>query len=385
MKKSSGPTWNNVVTALSEADWAFSNRARTPEFHPYPARFIPDIPRQVISITRPNGRVLDPFCGSGTTLVEARRSGRSAVGGDINPIAALISRVRCSIVSDQELDQIATFADEIAASASSSIDVGEEFQSIPRLEHWFQQPAQLAMSGAVSAFKSLDMNPTVRDIIAVSISAATVRISNQESDTRYAAILSNRSQHESAQLIRAAILRTSKLVQMSSREMDAKQSVEVHIAGAQSITYCEDESVSLACFSPPYPNAYEYWLYHKYRMYWLGFDPIPVRSAEIGARPHYSRSNGLTEIDFERQMTDVYRELYRSLVPGAIAIAVVGDSFIAGRHIDNGQLLADSAASSGFEIGGVIPRPVAENKSSFNRAHSRGRKSEHIVIARKKP
>ena len=42
--------------------------------------------------------------------------------------------------------------------------------------------------------------------------------------------------------------------------------------------------------SPPYPNAYEYWLYHKYRMYWLGMDPIAVRQQEIGARPHYFRS-----------------------------------------------------------------------------------------------
>ena len=47
----------------------------------------------------------------------------------------------------------------------------------------------------------------------------------------------------------------------------------------------------LVITSPPYPNAYEYWLYHKYRMYWLGEDPLAVRRAEIGARPHYFRRN----------------------------------------------------------------------------------------------
>ena len=41
--------------------------------------------------------------------------------------------------------------------------------------------------------------------------------------------------------------------------------------------------VGLVITSPPYPNAYEYWLYHKYRMYWLGLDPIAVKKQEIGA------------------------------------------------------------------------------------------------------
>jgi site-specific DNA-methyltransferase (cytosine-N4-specific) len=59
----------------------------------------------------------------------------------------------------------------------------------------------------------------------------------------------------------------------------------------------------------PYPNAYEYWLYHKYRMFWLGMDPLKVRAKEIGARPHFFRKNGATMHDFERQMTLVFRLL----------------------------------------------------------------------------
>jgi site-specific DNA-methyltransferase (cytosine-N4-specific) len=35
-------------------------------------------------------------------------------------------------------------------------------------------------------------------------------------------------------------------------------------------------------------------LYHKYRMYWLGMDPIAVREHEIGARPHYFRTKPKT-------------------------------------------------------------------------------------------
>ena len=52
--------------------------------------------------------------------------------------------------------------------------------------------------------------------------------------------------------------------------------------------------------SPPYPNAYEYWLYHKYRMCWFGFDLLSVKAREIGARAYFFRRNQHTEDDFSQ-------------------------------------------------------------------------------------
>jgi len=43
----------------------------------------------------PSGIVLDPFCGSGTTLVAARHCGRAYVGIDCNPDAVVIAEKRC--------------------------------------------------------------------------------------------------------------------------------------------------------------------------------------------------------------------------------------------------------------------------------------------------
>src|SRR5207247_2783717 len=96
----------------------------------------------------------------------------------------------------------------------------------------------------------------------------------------------------------------------------------------------DSDSLAAAIFSPPYPNAYEYWLYHKYRMYWLGFDPISVREVEIGARPHFFKKNHHTADDFERQMAGVFRLLDRTLRPSGIACFVVADSLIHGRIVD---------------------------------------------------
>src|SRR5207249_5998698 len=65
--------------------------------HPYPARMVPDIARKLISTySEPGDVVYDPFCGSGTTLVEAGLQDRHGIGVDLNPFAVLLTRVKTS-------------------------------------------------------------------------------------------------------------------------------------------------------------------------------------------------------------------------------------------------------------------------------------------------
>jgi len=62
--------------------------------------FPPSLARYLIACYSGDGDVIaDPFCGKGTTLFEAVRSGRNAVGGDIAPDAVVVTRAKCSAVS----------------------------------------------------------------------------------------------------------------------------------------------------------------------------------------------------------------------------------------------------------------------------------------------
>jgi len=62
--------------------------------HPYWARKPLNIIEQIINkYTVPNDLVFDPFMGSGTTIIAALKSGRTARGADINPLSVLMSRV----------------------------------------------------------------------------------------------------------------------------------------------------------------------------------------------------------------------------------------------------------------------------------------------------
>ena len=60
---------------LENIDWDFataSTNSTTNTIHPYPAKFIPQIPRHFIEqLSQVGDTVYEPFLGSGTTAVEA--------------------------------------------------------------------------------------------------------------------------------------------------------------------------------------------------------------------------------------------------------------------------------------------------------------------------
>jgi site-specific DNA-methyltransferase (cytosine-N4-specific) len=76
----------------------------THSFHSYPGKFVPQIVRALIKeYTEENDTILDPFCGSGTSLLEANLLKRYAIGLELNPLGCLISNVKTTALDTREL------------------------------------------------------------------------------------------------------------------------------------------------------------------------------------------------------------------------------------------------------------------------------------------
>src|ERR1700682_3661110 len=95
------------LNILENIDWDFasaSTNSTTNTIHPYPAKFIPQIPRHFIEqLSEVGDTVYEPFLGSGTTAVEANILGRNAIGNDVNELAVLISKVKTTPISNKKL------------------------------------------------------------------------------------------------------------------------------------------------------------------------------------------------------------------------------------------------------------------------------------------
>lgn len=93
---------------------AVSNRDKVTgaphDFYRYPARFSPLFAREAIkTFTEPGDFVLDPFCGGGTTLVEALSLGRRAAGMDVSSLAAFLARTKTTPISVHDKREIAAW------------------------------------------------------------------------------------------------------------------------------------------------------------------------------------------------------------------------------------------------------------------------------------
>lgn len=363
---------------LERIDWSFRERAKAPAIeaiHPYPAKFIGDIPRALIdTLPLPKGTgVLDPFSGSGTTLIEAQRAGLPSVGIDLNPIACLIARVKTSPLAEGFMDA----AEEIIGRARSIKSLRSP--EIPNVDHWFKSEIQLAV-GSLAQTIADDLYDSWLDQLRLTLSSILVRVSNQDSDTRYAAVDKDVSYEDVFDLFRASASKIMRALTARSWALTKAHVLEANTLEVEPSNIAMP--VGLVVTSPPYPNAYEYWLYHKYRMWWLGFDPISVKEKEIGARAHFFKKNHHTADRFIDQMRGAFSLIDSVLVKDGFVCFVVGRSKIHGKIINNGDIIEQVASELGLDLVSRFERAINANRKSFNLSHA-NIKTETVLVFQK--
>ncbi len=368
-----------VITRVAGRDWSFSGESGGNGLfglHPYPAKFIPQIPRalmQDIGVAE-GGVVFDPFCGSGTTLIEAQALGYPSIGVDLNPIACLISEI-ATVSQPSELQDATRRCVQFAKRIKNP-----HIPDIPNLDHWFKKPIQKVIASILSAIKN-EHSELTRDILRLALSSTIVRISNQDSDTRYAAVAKSVS---SSYVFESFGKVCNRYAHTLPSHDSSLPECEVYCKDILDIVHTDiQKPVGLVVCSPPYPNAYEYWLYHKYRLWWLGYDPLFVKDREIGARPHYFKRNSQTPDDFRQQMQKVFELLKAVCIDNSYACFVLGDSKIHGKIINNTELLCHAASACNFEPVAILGRNISLTRKAFNLTNSR-LKTENIIIFQKR-
>jgi site-specific DNA-methyltransferase (cytosine-N4-specific) len=342
--------------------------------HPYPAKFIPQIPHELIeAYSKPGDTVLDPMCGSGTTLVEAISMGREALGVDINPISTLISAAKTRPLSDDQLNTL--------RSMSAMIERGtrEGSATVPTFtnrDHWFRKDVAAELANILAIVNTLPDEPT-RTLAQCTFSAVLVGVSNQDSETRWARV----DRAVDASETRRRFLRHlgEDIVRNLELRARARAAATVTHGDARSLPF-RANTVDLVVTSPPYANSHDYYLYNKLRMYWLGFDVKATQAGEFGSRNKHSDLK-LDIDDYRISMSGVLRETWRVLVPAGHACVVVGDAVVRGELFDMGQIIPEIAEQENFEV----LEHLRFDQKKFTRTFMRGFgtslfKATHVIV-----
>ncbi len=132
--------------------WSFKE-ANTKEFthcyHTYPAMMIPQIARTLIEEYKPKGRldlILDPYMGSGTTLVEASLAGINSIGTDLNPLARLMGKVKTTLYNNESiLKQFREIQTELIFYTKDNVKE-RNFDRISNYSFWYNEDTLLKLS-----------------------------------------------------------------------------------------------------------------------------------------------------------------------------------------------------------------------------------------------
>lgn len=354
----------------------------THNLHPYPAKFIPQIPRLLIEKLSPEGgTIFDPFCGCGTALLEAALMGRRAIGVDLNPLAVLISRVKTTRLSVQEFRQLRSFLSRFSQEFLNGKPSLGHFP-VPEFKNrtkWFT-PEALAELAAIKARIEQVRTPVVRDVLLACFSAIIVKASNQESDTRWKAVNKGRKRGDSlrffAEKVETVIGRLRELA-----DLLPSAHVRVQQTNAKDVSFIKGSSVDLVVTSPPYMNSFDYYLYHKLRMFWLGFDHYAVQEQEIGSRNKHC-DDGLGLGDYLSEMEATMKEMRRVLKNGAFAAFVIGDSILRAKLVEMDRGYKSIANKTGLRFVDQFSYDQRRYTKAFTENYKTLTKQTHILLFR---
>ncbi len=334
-------------------------------FHAYPARMHPAVARVLVpALCRPHGVVLDPFCGSGTVLVEAIVAGRRAAGVDLNPLALRVAEVKCELRDARSRRRFLSALEEIGVRSEERVRGRVEARApLTREEaRWWDPHVLKELAGLREEILSV-RHEGDRRALEVLLSAIVVKFSRQRADTAEERapkrirkglcteffVRRGRELAERWAELRAAAPRDARPPRLF--EGDARRLPKLVPPRARA---------DLVLTSPPYGGTYDYVAHHARRFPWLGLDPRRLERFEIGARRHLQSAQD--EPRWGEELTDTLRAVARVARRDTPIVFLLGDATLGRRRIDAVGHLRRLAPAAGLEVLAAASQPRRDGK-----------------------
>jgi len=390
----------------------------------------------ITDYTRPGDCVLDPFCGSGTLLIEASVLGRDSIGIDVDPLSVFVSRVKAHALrgtalgatasqleaslrklkrTESELENLAD-RDLDDAEYAKQLD-GSWVPSMPRLEHWFYRYAIVDLALLLASINRLDAPKTHRDFFKL-VFAATIRSASRADPVPVSGLEVTKVMLEKeeagrsvdvASLFRRRMARALEDMAHFQETNAAETNCKVFRGDAAKLRADLAPDVDAAITSPPYHGAVDYYRRHKLEMFWLGM--TEDQEARLALLEHYlgrpkvprrhpfvggsslempgvaAVEQGMREVSTKRAdafkhyvigMSRAIANVARRMKPGAPFILVVGHSSWNGGSIDTSSLM-EELAKPHFSLTGRYWYPVKNRYMSYERKNGANIDREYVL------
>lgn len=364
------------------------DRAHVHGFHAYPARMHPVTARRIVeALSAPSAAVLDPFCGSGTVLVEALQTGRSAVGTDLSPLAVLLATAKTRPRRSRELEELVSAARRVAALADTRRKArAGATRRWPKEDVALFEPHVLLELDSLRSGVLAAAAPFPRDDLALVLSATLVKLSRQRGDTSTWTETRRLGAGYPAKLfVRKAEELASRITAFDASLPSPRPAVRVALDDATHLSTVPEKSIDLAVTSPPYAGTYDYLAHQSLRMRWLNLDSRPLERGEMGARRRYALVDATTARDmWVNELRAMLAAVEHVLRRGASLVLLIADSAVAGQPLRADELVANATRGTALECAAR----ASQARPHFHRpsadAFRDAPRAEHALLLRRR-
>jgi tRNA G10 N-methylase Trm11 len=422
--------FSELNLASPPSDWTFngaSTRELTHCFHDYPARMIPQIAGKLVDIYGIDAQLLfDPYCGTGTSLVEGMIRGINVIGTDLNPLARLIAKAKTTLLEPKIVDaHISAFA-KCATRFKSDFSQGTpQIKGITRLDFWFKpaviekllyikQFIQELRDDALCSFFQVAFSETVRECSNTRNEEFKLYRYDEEKLKRFNpdvfAIMSHKLQRNRNGLVRFMLIMENLKGQPKSQiyEFDTVKGIPMDCL--------KPASVDIVITSPPYGDSHTtvaYGQYSRLSSAWLDFqEPEKIdrvlmggtRAKQVEKIHSDSLQRALGQIDRQDksralEVASFYNDLQLSIrhvsdviKPNGYACYVVGNRKVKGIVLPTDQIVRDMFESCGFEYIATYHRSIPNKRMPLRNSPTNAAGTtdstmtqEYIVVMRRMP
>jgi DNA modification methylase len=325
--------------------------------HPYVGKFIPQLVEIFLrKYFQPGDTVYDPFCGSGTTLVEANPRHIHAVGCDISAFNCLLTQVKTAhydikLMRQEVLDILHRVTKrcrgwDLEPQRHDGDDTDDEY-----LLAWFAPRSRQELLTYRSLIPDYEYQALLQVILSRAARSArlTTHFDLESPKQPQMEPYYCRKHKRTCRPVQEALKFLRRYSQDTIRRIERYNRLQT--AARTTVLWGDARSVELpgkvdgVITSPPYVGLIDY---HEQHRYAYAFLDLPINSAgEIGAA---SKGNSRQAKDiYQREIASVFQHTATYLDPGQRAILVVRD---------RDDLFPEIAEQCGFELEDSIRRHV---------------------------
>ena len=360
----------------------------------------------------PTDRVLDPFCGSGTTALACAERGVTGHTVDINPFLIWLANAKCAVYREPEVEA----AVGVLERALTGPEEGEDGWTPPirQIEKWWDAPTLCRLAALRSAIEAANVPEAAKNLLRVvfcrgAVALAAVSFGHQSMSFRKTAPGAEETGDE-AERFWTAVRAAGEIVLPAARTPVVDGCARACLGDARRLSAALPEGkYTTVITSPPYPNRMSYIRELRPYMYWLGYLESGRQAGELdweaiggtwgcatsnlarwqpdpgAALPCEELAVSLAGIERRSPLLAAYvakyfedavrhvRSLREVLTPGARVSYVVGNSKFYDVLLPTERLYAEIFRSEGFE---------AVDVAAIRKRTSKKELFEYVVTAR---